>query len=62
MLIWAEMEELKASCQVGHNTYTLGQPVTEGEIQRILLTVAYALMNSGVFWAHVPSTESEFHL
>ena len=62
MFIWAELEEVKESCKVGHNTYTPGQPVTEGEIQRILLTVAFALMNPGVFLAHVSSTESGFDL
>lgn len=59
MFIWADLQEVN---KVGHNTYTLGQQVTEGEIQRIVLTVALALMNSGVFWAHVPLTESEFDL
>ena len=62
MLIWGELEEVKASCKAGCNTYTLGQPVMEGEIRRILLTIAFALMNSGVFLDHVPLTESEFDL
>jgi hypothetical protein len=45
--IWAELSEVKASCDAGRDTYTIDQPVSKEEIERIVLTVAFAVMNSG---------------